>query len=33
LETHSKRNYRPLEDDVKPPWEKDVYSAPESDES
>jgi hypothetical protein len=33
LETYSKRDYRPIEDDIKPPWGKDVYSDPESDES
>jgi hypothetical protein len=33
LETHDKRGYRPLEGDIKPPWDKDVYSHPESEES
>jgi hypothetical protein len=33
LETRDKRGYRPLEDDIKPPWEKDVYFDPESEES
>jgi hypothetical protein len=33
LETHDKRGYRRLDDDVKPPWDKEVYADPESDES
>jgi hypothetical protein len=33
LEAHDKRGYKPLEEDIKPPWEKDVYSDPESEES
>lgn len=33
LETHDKRSYRPLDDDVKPPWDKEVYDDPENDES
>ena len=33
LETRDKRHYRPLTDDVKPPWRKKAYSNPETDES
>jgi hypothetical protein len=33
LETLDKRSYRPLDEDVKPPWRKVVYGNPESDES
>jgi hypothetical protein len=33
LETRDKRGYRPLDDGIKPPWDKDVYDDPESDES
>jgi hypothetical protein len=33
LETHDKRGYRRLDDDVKPPWDKEVYNDPDSDES
>jgi hypothetical protein len=33
LETHEARGYRRLHDDVKPPWDKEVYEDPESDES
>jgi hypothetical protein len=33
LETHDTDRYRPQDDDVAPPWEKDVYRDPESDES
>jgi len=33
LETHGRRRYRPLDDGVRPPWRKDVYRDPESDES
>lgn len=32
LETRDKRHYQPLED-IKPPWDKEVYRDPESDES
>jgi hypothetical protein len=33
IETLDRENYRPLDDDVKPPWLKRAYSDPESDES
>ncbi len=33
LETRDHRRYRPLEPDVKPPWRKDAYADPESEES
>jgi hypothetical protein len=33
LETLDTDTYRPLDDDVKPPWRKKAYSDPESDES
>jgi hypothetical protein len=33
LETHDRRGYRALDEDVRPPWEKDVYREPEHDES
>jgi hypothetical protein len=33
LETRDHRRYRPLEPDVKPPWSKDAYMDPESEES
>jgi hypothetical protein len=33
LETHDTRSYRPNDEDVDPPWEKDAYRDPESDES
>ena len=33
LETHDTRRYRPQDDDVLPPWEKDAYHDPESDRS
>jgi len=33
LETRDTTGYRPLENDIKPPWEKNVYSDPESEES
>jgi hypothetical protein len=33
LETHDTRDYRRHDDKVAPPWEKEVYSDPESDES
>jgi hypothetical protein len=33
LETHDRRGYRRLDEDVKPPWSKHVYGDPESDES
>ncbi|MGI8945232.1 MAG: hypothetical protein ACR2GL_03215 [Thermoleophilaceae bacterium] len=33
LETLEHRRYRPLDDGIKPPWRKRVYSDPESDES
>jgi hypothetical protein len=33
LETHDTTGYRPLGNDIKPPWEKGVYSDPESEES
>jgi hypothetical protein len=33
LETRNKHRYRRLDEGVKPPWEKDVYNDPESDES
>jgi hypothetical protein len=33
LETHDIRGYRPMDDSVEPPWRKEVYNDPESDES
>jgi hypothetical protein len=33
LETRDKRGYHPLDDGIKPPWKKNVYDDPESDES
>jgi hypothetical protein len=33
LETRDTDHYRPLDDDVKPPWRKKAYSDPETDES
>jgi hypothetical protein len=33
LETRNTGGYRPLDDDVKPPWRKRAYSDPEADES
>lgn len=33
LETHDWRRYRPRDENVSPPWRKDVYSDPESDDS
>jgi hypothetical protein len=33
LESVERRGYRPLDDGVKPPWDKDVYDDPDSDES
>jgi hypothetical protein len=33
LETLDKRGYRALDDEVRPPWAKEVYDNPESDES
>jgi hypothetical protein len=33
LETHDRRSYRSLDQDVKPPWRKRAYSDPESNES
>jgi hypothetical protein len=33
LETRDHRGYRPLDPDVKPPWDKEAYTDPESDSS
>ena len=33
LETLDARGYRPIDDGVRPPWQKDAYWDPESDES
>jgi hypothetical protein len=33
LETRDHRHYRPLDEHVKPPWRKDAYEHPESDQS
>ena len=33
LETLDTRDYRPVDEDVRPPWRKDAYTDPESDES
>jgi hypothetical protein len=33
LETHDTRSYRPKDEGVDPPWKKDAYRDPESDES
>jgi hypothetical protein len=33
LETHDKSGYRALDEDIKPPWRKEVYGKPESDSS
>jgi hypothetical protein len=33
LETLDARGYRPVDEDVRPPWQKDAYWDPESDES
>lgn len=33
LETRDKHGYRPLDDRIKPPWDKEVYDGPESDKS
>jgi hypothetical protein len=33
LETLDARGYRPIDEDVRPPWQKDAYWDPESDES
>jgi hypothetical protein len=30
LETHDTRGYRPQDDEVRPPWEKDAYRDPQS---
>ncbi len=33
LETHDRGGYRPLDEDISPPWQKDAYDDPESEES
>jgi hypothetical protein len=33
LETLDARGYRPIDDDIEPPWQKEAYREPESDES
>ena len=33
LETLDRRDYRPLDEGVRPPWQKEAYREPESDES